>query len=256
MASHYRFIQIVSERPDTLAEFYGTHFAMRQLGRTHGGDIAMTDGFYNLSLVKPAAGNEELGISQFGIEIDDIREIEARLEEFAPQADIRQEPGGLCHGEYSVLDPNGIKVSLSTQHFSATSEQRGLPSIRHIALAVPKNDEMLHFYMNVFGFRENNRSQRNRREGRDSRWAILPDPLKWNENGEEGTSHRKRGINHFGFVVSDVQPYFALLPEGAVSKRPEFVNSAEYRISDPDGNGMDISKNKGYEVDPDTWVRG
>lgn len=265
MSAHYRYLQIVTERPSILADFYREHFGMRELGHTDEGEIALTDGFYNLALVKPRGGNEELGLSQFGIEVDDVRDIEARLEEFGPRADIQQEPGGLCYGEYLLRDPNGVKVSLSGSHFHADGQERGVPNIRHIALAVPENDEVLRFYMEVFGFVENHRSQRNRREGRDTRWAvdgqtalaILPDPLKWTrDSDEEETTHRKRGLNHFGFVVSDVERYMALLPKDAISRRPEFVNSAEWRISDPDGNGMDISKAKGYEVGPDIWVRG
>ena len=77
MGSQIRYLAIVSEHPDTLARFYSTHFAMRELGRSDAGDIALTDGFYNISLLKPRGGASEPGISHFGITIDDIREVEA-----------------------------------------------------------------------------------------------------------------------------------------------------------------------------------
>src|SRR5205823_1400666 len=81
---------------------------------------------------------ERPGLSHYGIEIDDIREVEAGLEEFAPDADIREEPGGLHHGEYRVFDPDGLAISLSAKSFHVAGDTRALPSIRHIALSVDR----------------------------------------------------------------------------------------------------------------------
>src|SRR5579862_7830811 len=112
MPSQIRYLSIISEHPDKLARFYARHLGLRELGRNQAGDVSMTDGFYNLTFFKERADLGEpdarLGLNHFGIAIDDIHEIEARLEEFAPNADIRQESGDLQHGEYRVFDPNGI----------------------------------------------------------------------------------------------------------------------------------------------------
>src|SRR5512145_3068479 len=107
MESQIRYLAIVSERPEALAGFYSRYFSMRELGRSDTGDVALTDGFYNISILKPRDGASELGISQLGITIDDIGEIEARLKEFAPKTDVRQGEGGLFHGDYYVTDPYG-----------------------------------------------------------------------------------------------------------------------------------------------------
>ena len=145
MSAQIRYLAIVSEQPERLAQFYSTYFNLRELGRSDAGDVALTDGFYNLSILKPRPGAETPGTSHFGIAIDDVREIEGRLEEFAPTADIDVEPGDLFHGEYRVSDPFGQTVSLSTQRFHAPTVERGFPSIRHMAMCVPNNDEVLDF---------------------------------------------------------------------------------------------------------------
>ena len=88
MESQIRYLAIVSERPENLAHFYSTYFSMRELGRSDTGNVALTDGFYNISILKPSDSSSELGISHFGVTIDDIGEVEARLKEFAPNADI------------------------------------------------------------------------------------------------------------------------------------------------------------------------
>jgi len=93
MNSQIRYLAIVSERPETLANFYSSYFKMRELGRSDAGDIAVTDGFYNISILKRREDTDELGINHFGITVDDINKIEARLKEFSPNSEIRQDNG-------------------------------------------------------------------------------------------------------------------------------------------------------------------
>ena len=145
MGAQIRYLAIVSERPEVLAEFYSRYFSLRELGRSDAGDVALTDGFYNISLLKPRHGASELGISHLGIAIDNIEDIEARIKRFAPGTAIREEQGGLFYGDYQVTDPYGQVVSLSTHQFHTPSVERAFPCIRHIATCVHNNDEVLDF---------------------------------------------------------------------------------------------------------------
>jgi len=265
MQARLRYIAIVTQRPEALASFYSTYFGMLELGRGAEGDISLTDGFYNLALLKQRAGldvpDDRLGLSHYGIEIDDIHEIEARLEEFAPNADIRQEPGGLHHGEYRVFDPDGLAISLSTKNFNVAGDRRSMPSIRHIALSVPKVPEMHDFYLNVFGFRETKWSAFVRTKNRtdpcyfagdgSTNLAFLMEPSLMTG----GEIDKRWGFNHFGFVISNMEEMLRKLPaESDVSRRPPRA-MAEERAHDPDGNPIDLSYDMGYEVDYDRWVR-
>jgi hypothetical protein len=160
MNSQIRYLAIVSERPEILANFYSTYFKMRELGRSDDGDVAVTDGFYNISILKRRNDSEETGISHFGITIDDIGAVEARLKEFSSDTEICQDEGGLFHGDFRVSDPSGQSVTLSTHQFHTPSVERTFPCIRHLAVCVPNNDDVLNFYVNVFGFRESTTSRR------------------------------------------------------------------------------------------------
>ena len=262
MDSRIRYLALGSEQPEKLAHFYSTYFGMKELGRSDG-NVALTDGFYNISIVKPHDGVEP-GLNHFGIEIEDIREIEGRLEEFAPHADIKAEKGDLFHGEYRVTDPNGLAVSLSTKHFNVPAGTRGLPAIRHVALSVSNNEEMLEFYQNIFGFREPTTSRNIREKGLATRFAadgatslaILRYPVDQDMEEPEGgwtAHHFKGGVNHFGFLVNDIQGFMAALPEGSVTKRPAVRPMTEFRVIDPEANEIDISQHKGYEIDVDVW---
>jgi hypothetical protein len=62
------------------------------------------------------------------------------------------------------------------------------------------------------------------------------------------------GINHIGFLVNDMQAAVAEL--SAVLKialRPSTRPYAEFRFRDPEGNALDLSQTKGWEVDRDKW---
>ncbi len=268
MQAQIRYLSIITEHPEVLADFYATYLGLRELGRGPDGDISMTDGFYNLTFLKQRPGlgepDDRLGLNHFGIEIEDIREIEARLEEFAPNADIQQENGDLHHGEYRVFDPNGIAVSLSTRKFGVPDGQLGLPCIRHVAFSVPKNDQVLDFFRNVFGFREPISSHVWRNKGTDVRFAadghtslaILWDPDQMRLDNGESDIDVRYGLNHFGFLVPDLKAMLERLPDGAgTGQRPSNRPMAEFRAYDPDGNGIDISQEKGYEIDVDVWER-
>ena len=263
MDHRIRYLALGSEQPDKLAHFYTTYFGMKELGRSGSGEVALTDGFYNISILPPGNGVEP-GISHFGIEIDDIREIEGRLEEFAPHSELTADKGDLFHGEYRVTDPNGLAISLSTRAFNVPAGTRGLPAIRHVAISVDNNEEMLAFYPQVVGFREPTTSLKIRDQGLRPRFAadgatsvaILRYPVDQDMEAPEGgwtARHFKGGVNHFGFLVNDIQGFMARLPEGSVTKRPAVRPMTEFRVIDPEANEIDISQHKGYEVDVDVW---
>ncbi|HEY7062238.1 MAG TPA: VOC family protein [Chloroflexota bacterium] len=272
------YLAIIAERPEALADFYGKHFGLTELGRSAAGDVSMTDGYFNLTFLKRRAGlgeaEDRLGLHHFGLMVPDIREVEARLEEFAPDVEILPESGDLHHGEYRVHDPNGYPVSLSTRHFGVSARPRGLPSLRHIAMSVPNREEVTSFYANVFGLRETSVSQRRRQDNKPARHmgdgntnlAILPDPDLIRELGEERevderlyALNTRGGVAHFGFVVASVEDVMRGMPSelaGASNERPGARRDmAEFRVFDPEWNGIDISQRKGFEVDFDVWVR-
>jgi catechol 2,3-dioxygenase-like lactoylglutathione lyase family enzyme len=261
MAARIRYLAIVSPDPEALAGWYRQYLGLRELGRSDAG-VSLTDGFYNLSILRPSAGDDEPGLQRFGLEIDDIREVEARLEEYAPCADIAADAGGLHHGEYRVLDPNGISLSLSERAFNVPGEDRQLPNIRHVALSVPNNDDVLAFYQQVFGFEPVSQNEafvkrvppitaRFAADGATN-LAILPEPKLLDEPPD---GHRKFGLNHFGFLVPGMEAMLAALPAGSASKRPSNRPFAEYRVVDPEGNNFDISSEHGFEIAYGVWAK-
>lgn len=286
MNAHFGYMAIISDRPEVLADYYAKHFQMWELGHNDAGDVSITDGFLNVALLKQRPGVEGAsgrpGLSHFGIAVDDIREVEANLEEFYPQGDIQAEPGDLHHGEYRVIGPNGLPVSLSTKNFGVSGTPRMLPRIRHMATCfTPPNDPQADFLTKVFGpnFKEVTTSAVRRRDNVPVRFvgdgnvclALLanggtgffkagmdkPHEDTFKSDAERAIN-TKTGLQHFGFVVADAQAVLDAQPEDLKqwNNVREVRDMAEYRVFDPDLNAIDLSQRRGFEVGYDQWATG
>jgi catechol 2,3-dioxygenase-like lactoylglutathione lyase family enzyme len=277
MEAHFGYMAIVSEQPKAVADFYVKYFEMWELGHSDAGDISITDGFMNVSILKQRPGVEgasgRSGLSHFGIAVSDIHEVEGNLEEFLPHAEIQAENGDLHHGEFRVIGPNGLPVSLSQRNFGVSGNPRRLPRIRHMATCFPAlNDDQAAFLTKVFGFREVSTSMARRAANRPSRFigdgnvclALLSSQgisasgaeHETYRNAEEAAINSKTGFQHFGFVVDDIPGLMASLPPELAkwtNERPRQRDMAEFRVFDPDLNGIDLSQHMGFEVDVDTW---
>ena len=261
MESQIRYLAIVSERPEMLANFYSRYFTMRELGRSDNGDVALTDGFYNISILKPRDGADELGISHFGVTIDDIGQVEARLKEFAPNTEIVRKKAASFMAIIRVTDPSGQPWFFPP--ISSTRRASSAPSRAFaISRCVSQTTTTCSIFTSMFlAFASPRPARRIRAENRVVRWAadgatamaILPDRTRRDMNERESP---RDGLNHFGWLVNDIEPFLNSLPEGCVSQRPSSRPMAEYRGFDPDRNPFDISQDKGYEIDIDRWVHG
>ncbi len=256
-----RYVAILSENPDELASFYRRFLLMKEVGKSEAGDIALTDGFYNLTLLKrrPALKEPgmEPGLHHIGLEVENIEEVKARYFKFNPRGVVMAESGDRHHGEIRIYDPECHPVSLSTKHFGVQKEAR-LPGIRHIAYNALDPETMLLFYTEVLGLRELPTSYARRQQGRLNRFAgdgftnLAIHPFYSNVEGHEV----RFGINHIGFLVSDMsaamESLSAVVP---IRSRPANRPYAEFRFRDPEGNALDLSQTKGWEVDVNKWER-
>ena len=85
----------------------------------------------------------------------------------------------------------------------------------------------------------------------DQVWFKGKDRLKLRV-GEE-----RSGVNHIGFLVDDIEDKLeSFSKEIPIAPRPASRPYAEYRVRDPEQNGVDLSKGKGWEVDLGKWENG
>ncbi len=156
-----------------------------------------------------------------------------------------------------IYDPECRAISLSTSDFGLGGEERRLPRIAHIAFNALDPTAVLEFYSELFAFRELDTSFVRREQGRKNRFAgdgftnLAIHPY-YNPTLE---GHEMRfGVNHIGFLVSDIEDKLeGFAKEIPTAPRPSDRPYAEYRVRDPEQNGVDLSKSKGWEIDLGKW---
>lgn len=114
--------------------------------------------------------------------------------------------------------------------------------IRHIAILTEDVDKLVKFYTSAFGLRiVHGVGTATYLSDGHINLAIIPIGP---EREIEG-AHLKTGINHFGFEVEDVDTMRGICDEqnaaSGIDKRPP-NREAEFRVHDPDGNPIDLSK--------------
>ena len=256
-----RYVAAMSRDPDVLAGFYANYLDMKELRRSAEGDVSLTDGLYNLTLFRKRQALGEFhtrrGLHHVGLQVEDLGEVRARYQRFNPRGLVVAEPRDIHHGAIRIFDPECNPVTLSEDGFGVDEERR-FPRLAHVAFNALDPEVMLNFYVQVLGLREVESSYVRRREGKLNRFCgdgstnLAIHPFFSSTEGHE----RRFGVNHMGFLVSDLAKMLDDLgPVANVKARPANRPYAEFRFRDPEDNALDLSQTKGWEVDVDKWER-
>ncbi len=75
-----RHIAIIVEDPEASAKFFEEAFDMKRAGKARRG-IYMSDGIFNVALLKKESEKEKVGIYHFGMWVDDLDEAEKKVQQ-------------------------------------------------------------------------------------------------------------------------------------------------------------------------------
>lgn len=121
-----------------------------------------------------------------------------------------------------------------------------MPSIRHLAIRCSSPAVMAAFYKTVFDLQE---------VWRDDRVVYLTDGvinLALLPPSSAGGGDDQQGLNHFGFLIEDLQEIqrrLELAEVPAAEPRPrDGRRYAEFRAQDPEGNWFDLAE-KGWTTE-------
>lgn len=141
--------------------------------------------------------------------------------------------------DHEMRDPDGNRIGLCRRAFDASFNKGPVP-IRHVALyAGPA--KAANFYCAVLGMKEVDRTDRS---------SIFVSDGYFNLALLYQRAEEKLGVNHFGFRVKSNEEMRSRAEKAGVSRgarRPDRIPFAEYRVHDPEGNGIDISE-KGWKA--------
>ena len=108
-----------------------------------------------------------------------------------------------------------------------------MPDLRQLMIGAENPNFLARFYRDVFDLEK---------IGEEEGAVFLSDVYKRTEE--------PLGLNHFGFHVGSNEEMRARAEKAGVApgaRRPDRIPFAEYRVHDPEGNGIDISE-KGWKV--------
>lgn len=225
-----RGLAIVAKDPGRLADFYRRVFELKAVSES-GSGILLSDGTFTLGLLKNGSGNA--GMRAAGFRVESAKPVRDKFKGTATK--------GSAYAEWQIADPDGNLLDVSEKPFSAACAPGPFP-LRHIALYTPNPRRLADFYGEIFAMKEVSHTDRSSIFVSDGYFNLA---LLFERPGEE-----QRGFNHFGFHVKDIEEMRDRAEGASVSrgaKRPDRIPFAEYRLHDPEGNGIDISV-KGWEV--------
>jgi len=231
-----RRLAVVAANPVRLAEFYREVVELADIGAANG-SVFLSDRDFNLALLA-ANGVATKGLSYIGFQMARLEAVEKKLGLVHYTGTIA-EPNRDAEIEYEIQDPDGNRIGLCKRAFDTSYEHRPMP-VRHIALFTADPQRLANFYVTVFGMKVVDRTDRS---------SIFVSDGYVNLALLYQRSEEKLGLNHFGFHVRSNEAMCARAEQaGALGggKRPDGIPFAEYRVHDPEGNGVDISE-KGWK---------
>ncbi|HWP56985.1 MAG TPA: VOC family protein [Candidatus Acidoferrales bacterium] len=115
--------------------------------------------------------------------------------------------------------------------------------IRHLAIRTENPEKLAAFYIEVFGFKELHRgSHPGHRPGKTVHLTDGYFELALLDNSDQQSPN---GLYHFGIQLDDMDATLQRIgefqPDKPAKRRPQGTPYAELRVSDPDGNLIDLS---------------
>jgi catechol-2,3-dioxygenase len=233
-----RQLVIAAEDPGRLAAFYQEVFELEKIEEAKGA-VFLSDGVFSLVLV-PEVEPHKQGLKHLSFETVRVESLGKKLVQAGAQESELVQVDAITGVEFELRDPDGNRVGVCRRAFDVAYEQRPVP-IRHIALYTPDPQRMADYYCKVLDMKEVEKTDRS---------SIFVSDGYFNLALLYQRTEEPIGLNHFGFHVKSNEEMQARAEKAGVRRgaaRPERIPFAEYRVHDPEGNGIDISQ-KGWRV--------
>lgn len=213
MASKINHVAIVSEKYALITKFYEALFGMANSPKvTPHSAQTVGDGYVGLN-INPRKPGRPAGLDHFGVEVDNVEVVFEKLRSRYPACQWIQRPSNRPFAGITANDPDGNVFDLSQKKmenrrhiYEDNDGDRNGRFISHVALRTMRPDEMARFYVDVFGFAQQNAAAGDPNhylsDGRVT-LVIIPYDIR----NFIGQSILPTGMDHVGFTVEDIEAF-------------------------------------------------
>lgn len=266
MFARINHMAMVSPQYSLLERYYRSLFRFANSGRNDPeASTVVGDGNVGLNIL-PRRDGYVGGIDHFGMVVESMAEVEARMKKANPKAGMVKRPSYRPFAAYSAHDPDGNVFDLAEEsgdNFNDVYAERDGKErdamFNRFAIRTVNAEEAAEFYADVFELQ-----LANRREG-DPNYHLTDGKvtlsvMPWRIEDFLGIAIRRPGPDHIGIRVKDIDAFRAEMtrigeknsflasrPLGgskeANMRRDFFARNAlgKLQIADPDGNWLDIT---------------
>jgi predicted enzyme related to lactoylglutathione lyase len=266
-------LAITTDQYTLLGMFYRAAFGLKVSGDTARelSAISVGDGYVGMTLI-PRRGGRKAGLDHFGIEVEDLEKVRAKVARKYPDIEIVKRPGNRPFASYSAHDPAGNYFDLSqpghenrAEVYAENERNKGerkqdTTTFSHFALRVREAERVANFYTDVFELEARNAPAEDGgyhlTDGRMT-MAILP----WRISSFNGAGIEQPGMDHIGFRVGDIDVFKSQLDKLAktnicLAPKPIDFDSegaarlallrkcpyGRFQLADPDGTLIDVDQ--------------
>jgi catechol 2,3-dioxygenase-like lactoylglutathione lyase family enzyme len=227
--------------------------------------ISAGDGYVGMTIIT-RRGGRKAGLDHFGIEVEDLEKVRAKVAQKYPDIEIVKRPGNRPFASYSAHDPAGNYFDLSQQGHEnraevyAKGEWKQDNTISHFALRAREAERLAHFYTEIFELEPRNvPSEEGGFHLTDGRvtLSILP----WKISAFNGAGIEQPAMDHIGFRVPSLDGFKKNLAEVEkqnlqLRAKPLDFDSegvarlkllakcphGSFQLADPDGTLIDVAE--------------
>ena len=267
MGTQIRHLAIVSDNYALLGKFYEAVFGMETSDDSRPeAAVSLSDGYIGLN-VNPRAPGRQAGLDHFGLLVDDVDDIAARLRDDWPSIQLLKRPSNRPFAGISMHDPCGNVFDLSQEGmenragvYTEMANKAHTRRISHFQLRTVDPTTLARFYAEVFGLQARPKPADDPNHYlTDGEVTLVLAP--WRLSDYEGGGIERPALDHLGFSVEDVSEFQEDLTRVA-GRNPALAPRAfkaglegdsriyllagcrygEKQLADPDGVLVDVHK--------------
>ena len=263
MFAKLKHLAIISDNYVLLSRFYEALFGMKTSKSPRPESaVAIGDGYIGMNIIPQKLGRQA-GLEHFGLQVEDVERVAARLREKYPEVQLVKRPSNRPFAGISTHDPDGYVFDLSQQAMTnraevyVEGEWKQDRYISHFVLRSLNPAHLAKFYREVYELQELEKPADDRSHYlTDGRVTMIISP--WAITDYEGAGIEPRHMDHLGFRVEDLETFkedlAALVNRNpALSPKPGGTDGnirlnllaqckhGQFQLADPDGVPIDVA---------------